>query len=50
IDWSDRHRDVPEAKRRDDYQAAVERRILNALRPAAPVVGEQPATTNGDHQ
>ncbi|NUQ95677.1 MAG: hypothetical protein HOY79_03655, partial [Streptomyces sp.] len=42
IDWSDRHRDVPEAKRRDDYQAAVERRILKDLRTAASTVGEQP--------
>ena len=32
LDWYTAHQDVPEAQRRDAYQAEVERRMLNALR------------------
>lgn len=32
IDWQDRHQHLPEQQRRNDYQAAVERRILEQTR------------------
>lgn len=31
LDWQDQHQHVPEAQRRDGYQAAVERLILDQL-------------------
>lgn len=34
LDWMFGHEDIPEPQRRDAYQAAVERSILNELRPA----------------
>lgn len=32
LDWNDRHQHLPEAERRNAYQAVVERRILDRLR------------------
>lgn len=32
LDWQSAHEGIPEAQRRDAYQAAVERRMLDALR------------------
>lgn len=32
LDWQEEHLDIPEGERRDAYQAAVERRMLNSLR------------------
>lgn len=36
------HQEMPTHAQRAAYQGAVERRILDGFRPAAPAVGEQP--------
>jgi hypothetical protein len=41
LDWQETHQHLPEQQRRDDYQAAVEHRILDQLRTPAPE-GNQP--------
>jgi hypothetical protein len=40
--WYFDHQDEPTRQQRNAYQAAVERRILDGLRPTVPAVGEQP--------